>query len=253
LEVLAVNEVPSDNKTGDEVFQEEEKKRAERLKLEKIKAEKIKAEKIEAEKLKAEKIKAEKIEAEKLRAEKIEAEKIKEHEEYVRAAFQEEIEAEKIKAEEIKAKKIKAEKLKAEKIKAERIEERNEYVRTTIDQIISDEFIYDRYKIGGFIGRGTYGEVYKAYDQKYRQYVAIKIIAIETTVQREYGEVPLVKMLNRQDPYDKYHIVNLKEDFMWRNCHILVFEWLSINLVELLKQNNHVGESLNDTRIIGTV
>ena len=60
-------------------------------------------------------------------------------------------------------------------------------------------------------------------------------------------------MLNRQDPYDKYHIVNLKEDFMWRNCHILVFEWLSINLVELLKQNNHVGESLDDTRIIGTV
>ena len=40
---------------------------------------------------------------------------------------------------------------------------------------------------------------------------------------------------------------------MWRNCHILVFEWLSINLVELLKQNNHVGESLDDTRIIGTV
>ena len=40
---------------------------------------------------------------------------------------------------------------------------------------------------------------------------------------------------------------------MWRNCHILVFEWLSINLVELLKKNNHVGESLDDTRIIGTV
>ena len=123
LEVLAVNEVPSDNKTGDEDFQEEEKKRAERLELEKIKAEKIEAKK-----------------------------------------------------------------LKAEKIKAERIKERNEYVRTTIDQIISDEFIYDRYKIGGFIGRGTYGEVYKAYDQKYREYVAIKIIAIETTVQREHGE-----------------------------------------------------------------
>ena len=178
LEVLAVNEVPSDNKTGDEAFQEEEKKRAERLELEKIKAEKIEVEKIEAEK----------IEAEKINAEKIVAERIKEHEEYVRASFQEEIEAERIKAEEIKAKKIEAEKLKAEKIKAERIKERNEYVRTTIDQIISDEFIYDRYKIGDFIGRGTYGEVYKAYDQKYREYVAIKIIAIETTVQREYGE-----------------------------------------------------------------
>ena len=190
---MTVNEVPSDNKTGDEVFKEEEKKRAERLELEKIEAEKIKAEKIEAEKIKA------------------------------------------------------------EKIKAERIKEHQEYVRATIDQIISDEFIYDRYKIGDFIGRGTYGEVYKAYDQKYREYVAIKIIPNETSIQREYGEVPLVKMLNRQDPYDKFHIVNLKEDFMWRNCHILVFEWLSINLVELLKQNNHVGESLDDTRIIGTV
>ena len=58
-------------------------------------------------------------------------------------------------------------------------------------------------------------------------------------------------MLNRQDPYDKFHIVKLKDDFMWRNCHILVFEWLSINLVELLKQNNHLGESLDDTRTIG--
>ena len=38
---------------------------------------------------------------------------------------------------------------------------------------------------------------------------------------------------------------------MWRNCHILVFEWLSINLVELLKLNNQIGESLEFTQNIG--
>ena len=64
-------------------------------------------------------------------------------------------------------------------------------------------------------------------------------------------EVPLVKMLNRQDPYEKYHIVKIKEDFMWRNCQLVVFEWLPINLCQLIKQNNHIGESLEFTRNIG--
>ena len=70
LEVLAINEVPSGNKTGDEAFQEEEYKRVERLELEKTEAEKIEVEKLKAKKIEAERIEAEKIEAEKLKAEK---------------------------------------------------------------------------------------------------------------------------------------------------------------------------------------
>ena len=97
MEVLKVNEVPAHNKTSDEAFQEQEKKRAERLELQKIEAEKFKAEKIEA-----------------------------------------------------------------EKIEAERIQKHRADVRAAIDQIVSDKLIYNRYQIGNFVGKGTYGEVYKA-------------------------------------------------------------------------------------------
>ena len=42
--------------------------------------------------------------------------------------------------------------------------------------------------------------------------------------------------MNRTDTGDKFHVVKLKHHFMWRNHLCLVFELLSYNLYDLLRQ-----------------
>ena len=54
--------------------------------------------------------------------------------------------------------------------------------------------------------------------------------------------------MNRTDTGDKFHVVKLKHHFMWRNHLCLVFELLSYNLYDLLRNTNFRGVSLNLTR-----
>ena len=61
-------------------------------------------------------------------------------------------------------------------------------------------------------------------------------------------EVRLLETMNRTDKEDKYHVVKLKHHFMWRNHLCLVFELLSYNLYDLLRNTNFRGVSLNLTR-----
>ena len=61
-------------------------------------------------------------------------------------------------------------------------------------------------------------------------------------------EVRLLETMNRTDKDDKYHVVKLKHHFMWRNHLCLVFELLSYNLYDLLRNTNFRGVSLNLTR-----
>jgi len=61
-------------------------------------------------------------------------------------------------------------------------------------------------------------------------------------------EVRLLEMMNRTDHEDKYHVVKLKNHFMWRNHLCLVFELLSYNLYDLLRNTSFRGVSLNLTR-----
>ena len=61
-------------------------------------------------------------------------------------------------------------------------------------------------------------------------------------------EVRLLEMMNRTDHDGKYHVVKLKNHFMWRNHLCLVFELLSYNLYDLLRNTSFRGVSLNLTR-----
>ena len=54
--------------------------------------------------------------------------------------------------------------------------------------------------------------------------------------------------MNATDKDDKYHVVKLKHHFIWRNHLCLVFELLSYNLYDLLRNTNFRGVSLNLTR-----
>ncbi|KAG0169252.1 dual specificity protein kinase yak1 [Apophysomyces sp. BC1021] len=63
-------------------------------------------------------------------------------------------------------------------------------------------------------------------------------------------EVAILEMLNlRYDSEDKHHILRLKDTFIHRKHLCLVFELMSVNLYELIKQNQFRGLSTNLVRV----
>lgn len=107
----------------------------------------------------------------------------------------------------------------------------------------------DRYEIDSLIGKGSFGQVVKAYDHGDQEQVAIKIIKNKKPfLNQAQIEVKLLELMNRHDAENKYYIVRLKRHFMFRNHLCLVFELLSYNLYDLLRNTNFRGVSLNLTR-----
>lgn len=111
------------------------------------------------------------------------------------------------------------------------------------------EKFLDRYEIDSLIGKGSFGQVVKAFDHEEQCQVAIKIIKNKKPfLNQAQIEVKLLEMMNKADVDNKYYIVRLKRHFMWRNHLCLVFELLSYNLYDLLRNTNFRGVSLNLTR-----
>ncbi|CAH1280611.1 unnamed protein product [Diabrotica balteata] len=118
------------------------------------------------------------------------------------------------------------------------------------DYIVKNgEKFLERYEIDSLIGKGSFGQVVKAFDHVEQCQVAIKIIKNKKPfLNQAQIEVKLLEMMNRADVENKYYIVKLKRHFMWRNHLCLVFELLSYNLYDLLRNTNFRGVSLNLTR-----
>lgn len=107
----------------------------------------------------------------------------------------------------------------------------------------------DRYEIDSLIGKGSFGQVVKAYDLLDKEWIAIKIIKNKRAFyQQALIEKHLLELLNSKDTENKYYMVRMKRHFMYRNHLCLVFELLSYNLYELLRNTNFRGVSLNLTR-----
>lgn len=108
---------------------------------------------------------------------------------------------------------------------------------------------FDRYEVDSLIGKGSFGQVAKAFDHSEGEYVAIKIIKNKKPFYNQaLVEVKLLELMNKFDAECKYHIVRLKRHFMFRSHLCLVFELLSYNLFDLLRNTNFRGVSLNLTR-----
>jgi dual specificity tyrosine-phosphorylation-regulated kinase 1 len=123
-----------------------------------------------------------------------------------------------------------------------------------------------RYEIELLIGKGSFGQVVRAFDHEEQCQVAIKVIKNKKPfLDQAHIEVRLLEMMNAHDADSKYYIgelrlhpkylssphslpVRLKSSFMWRNHLCLVFELLSYNLYDLLRNTNFKGVSLNLTR-----
>lgn len=101
----------------------------------------------------------------------------------------------------------------------------------------------DEYVVLDMLGTGTFGQVVKCFHKKGSRFVAVKIVKNQPAYfNQAWVEINILRMLHRDTcPDDTTHIVQFKSHFVLRGHLCLVFEKLSINLYELLKQNRYAG------------
>ena len=108
-----------------------------------------------------------------------------------------------------------------------------------------------QYQILDILGQGTFGQVVKCVNLKTKETVAVKVIKNKPAYYNQsLVEVAILEMLNKQyDRSDKHHIARMKDTFVFRNHLCIIFEMLSVNLYELIKQNQFRGLSTNLVRV----
>ena len=107
-----------------------------------------------------------------------------------------------------------------------------------------DHVLY-RYEVLKVLGKGSFGQVLKAYDHKTQTHIALKVVRNEKRFHRQaQEEVKILEHLRRQDKDNTHNIIHMTDHFVFRNHVCITFELLSMNLYELIKKNKFQGFSL---------
>jgi len=115
--------------------------------------------------------------------------------------------------------------------------------------LVQHDHIAYRYEVLKIIGKGSFGQVIKAYDHKTQSYVSIKIVRNEKRFHRQaHEEIRILTHLRKQDKDNSMNVVHLFEHFNFRNHICMTFELLSYNLYEVIKRNKFQGFSLHLVR-----
>eukprot|EP00906_Rhabdomonas_costata_P000551 RCo000705 len=118
-------------------------------------------------------------------------------------------------------------------------------------QLIINDHVTYRYEILEPLGKGSFGQVIKAFDHKLGSFVALKIIRNKRRFHHQAQvEIQILEHLRKHDPEGRNNVVRVEESFYFRNHLFLAFELLGINLYEYIKSNNFHGLSLDVIRRI---
>ncbi|OBZ83906.1 Serine/threonine-protein kinase ppk15 [Choanephora cucurbitarum] len=105
-------------------------------------------------------------------------------------------------------------------------------------------------KMIDLLGAGTFGQVARCRSRK-NELVALKVIKNKPAYTKQSAvEVDILTELNGY--HGDHNVIQLRESFMFKHHLCLVFELLSINLYELLKQNRFKGLSTNLVRVFSS-
>mmetsp|Transcript_44383 Transcript_44383/g.117290 ORF Transcript_44383/g.117290 Transcript_44383/m.117290 type:complete len:724 (-) Transcript_44383:78-2249(-) len=124
-----------------------------------------------------------------------------------------------------------------------------DYICRVNDVIMSPEG--EQYIIEERQGHGTFGQVLKCSTSGGRP-VAVKIIKNKPAYfQQALVEVRILQQLNsKYDPQDQHRVVRMIDYFVFRKHLCIVFELLSVNIYELLKQNKLRGLRVELIRVL---
>lgn len=101
-----------------------------------------------------------------------------------------------------------------------------------------------RFEILEILGRGSFSQVCKCLDHKKNEIVAVKIIKNKRKFNAQAEvEIRLLENIKNKDLDESSNTAHLKESFSFRGHTCLVFDLLSLNLYEFLKENNFKGLS----------
>lgn len=114
---------------------------------------------------------------------------------------------------------------------------------------IPHDHVAYRYEVLKIIGKGSFGQVVKAYDHKTHEHVALKMVRNEKRFHRQaQEEIRILQHLKKQDKDNTMNIIHIYDYFTFRNHMCITFELLHINLYELIKKNKFQGFSLQLVR-----
>ena len=114
---------------------------------------------------------------------------------------------------------------------------------------VPHDHIAYRYEVLKVIGKGSFGQVVKAYDHRIHQHIALKMVRNEKRFHRQaQEEIRILEHLKKQDKDNSMNIIHMFENFTFRNHICITFELLSMNLYELIKKNKFQGFSLQLVR-----
>ena len=106
-----------------------------------------------------------------------------------------------------------------------------------------------RYEVLRLLGKGSFGQVVKAFDHKEQRNVALKMVRNERRFHSQAKEeIRILDHLRSQDRDNRANIIHMFDHFQFRGHVCLTFELLSVNLYELTKKNNFKGFSLSLVR-----
>ncbi|GAB1610898.1 dual specificity tyrosine-phosphorylation-regulated kinase 4-like [Argonauta hians] len=115
-------------------------------------------------------------------------------------------------------------------------------------KVMGDHIAY-RYEILEVLGKGSFGQVVRAYDYKDREEIAIKIIRNKKRFHHQsHVEVKILENLLQKDKTNRYNVIHMGQYFYFRNHLCITFELLGMNLYQLIKRNNFQGFSVSLVR-----
>ncbi|VDK71800.1 unnamed protein product [Dibothriocephalus latus] len=122
-------------------------------------------------------------------------------------------------------------------------DEQGSYLHTAHDQVSY------RYEVLKSLGKGSFGQVVKAFDHKTNTFVGLKMVRNERRFTKQAAEeIRILELLRAQDVDNTRNVVHLLEHFVFRDHVCMTFELLNMNLYELIKRNKFQGFPLQLVR-----